>query len=160
MHFSDLSVQIHWGSHIGKQTHGDELFWHSDAENSLLHFCVTIRGSRTLHSMRALTEEGKVREVLEEQRPGDMYLSSSALMRHAPEYPATFGYGERIAAIQARFLYLTEELKAFRQTVGGDMSGWTSLTHILADTLSTAKIVSPSIAHIDDILKERRRRGE
>jgi len=154
-HFSDLSVQIHWGSHIGKATHGDELFWHSDAENSLLHFCVTVLGKRTLHSMRAPSVDGKVKEILEEQAPGGWYLSSSALINHAPEYPATDGYANRIAAIQARFIYLTEDLKAFRASVG-DGAGWSDLVKILSETLSTSSVVSPSVALVDSILNERR----
>ena len=82
-HFGDLSVQIHYGTAISH----DQLFWHSDAENSLLHLCLTVRGRRWLHSKRAASAEEMVQEVLEEQSPGSLYLSTSALINHAPEYP-------------------------------------------------------------------------
>lgn len=150
LHFSDLSVQIHYGSAI----RGGELFWHADAENSLLHFCLTVSGHRTLHSMRAAEESGTPKDLLEQLNPGDMYLSTSALMNHAPEYPAA-SYSSRIMAIQARFLYLTEDLKAFRKAGVGDGPGWNALVSIIADTLSTATLVSPTASLIDSILQER-----
>ena len=150
MHFSDISVQVHWGSAIKKQ----ELFWHSDAENSLLHLGISVKGSRILHSMRATTPTGQVTEVLETQNSGDFYLSSSALMNHAPEYPLASGYKDRIIAIQARFLYTTEELKAFRAQATPE--GWASLSHILAEVLSAADIRSPQMTDVEAIIKERK----
>jgi hypothetical protein len=150
-HFADLSVQIHWGSHIK----GPELFWHSDAENSLLHFCVTVSGKRILHSMRSLTVAGEVREVLEDVSAGDMYLATSTFMNHAPEYPAV-SFDNRIAAIQARFIYTTEELKAFRASGGPDSPAWRDLTKIITEQLSIAKLEVPSTALIDRIIAERR----
>ena len=103
----------------------------------------------------AFIVDGKVKEILEEQAPGGWYLSSSALINHAPEYPATDGYANRIAAIQARFIYLTEDLKAFRASVG-DGAGWSNLVKILSETLSTSSVASPSVALVDSILNERR----
>ena len=150
-HFADLSVQIHWGSHIK----GPELFWHSDAENSLLHFCVTVSGKRILHSMRSLTVAGDVREVLEDVSAGDMYLATSTFMNHAPEYPPVT-FDNRIAAIQARFIYTTEELKAFRASGGPESPAWRDLAKIITEQLSIAKLVVPSTALIDRIIAERR----
>jgi hypothetical protein len=82
-HFSDLSIQIHYGTAINDE----QLFWHSDAENSLIHLGLTIRGRRVLHSRRAERPDSLAAEVAEEQRPGSLYLSTSTLMNHAPEYP-------------------------------------------------------------------------
>lgn len=145
--FGDLSVQVHYGSHIG----GSELFWHCDAENSLLHFAITIRGTRTLHSKRCRTETGTPEDVLEEQRAGDVYLSSSSLMNHAPEYPATT-WDTRIVAIQARILYNTTDLKSFRKLKTD--AGWMALTTILSATLSTADFRVPSMEQVEEVLRE------
>ena len=82
-YFSDLSIQIHYGTAIND----DQLFWHSDAENSLIHLGLTVRGRRVLHSKRAEYPDALVAEVTEDQRPGSLYLSTSTLMNHAPEYP-------------------------------------------------------------------------
>ena len=38
-----------------------ELFWHNDAENSLLHLGISISGTRILHSKRANTESGYIK---------------------------------------------------------------------------------------------------
>jgi len=81
--FGDLSIQVHYGTAIG----GDELFWHSDAENSLIHLGLSIRGNRVLHSKRAEKPDEMVKELMEQQTAGDVYLSTSTLVNHAPSYP-------------------------------------------------------------------------
>ena len=149
MHFADISVQIHWGSQISKP----ELFWHSDAENSLLHLGLSVKGSRLLHSMRAITSTGAVREVLAPQQAGAAYLASSTLMNHAPSYPAT-SFQERIIALQARFLYTTEELKFFRAQATPE--SWAALSGILAEVLSTCELYQPTIANVDAVINERK----
>ena len=62
--FADLSIQIHFGE-------GNEAkfrnAWHSDAENSLIHLAITLRGNRTLHSKRSANSTGNVKEILEPQ---------------------------------------------------------------------------------------------
>lgn len=143
MHFADISVQMHWGSQISST----ELFWHSDAENSLLHMGLSIKGTRLLHSMRSLTPTGTVRQVTEPQTEGAVYLASSTLMNHAPSYPAV-NFNERIIAIQSRFLYTTEELKHFRQQATPE--SWSSLAAILAEVLSTTELHQPTIDDVDD----------
>lgn len=146
--FSDISIQLHYGSHI----HGDQLFWHSDAENSLLHFGLTISGYRILHSKRAKTESSTViTEVLEDQPPGTVYLSSSTLMNHAPEYPANT-WNDRIIAMQARIMYTNAQLKQFR-AVRTEKS-WAELTHILSHTLSQATLHLPTISNIQAVIDE------
>ena len=149
LHFSDLSVQIHFGPAWIK---GAELFWHNDAENSLLHFGVTLLGHRVLHSMRAATASTSPVEVREEQSPGDVYLSSSALMNHAPEY-LPCDYSNRTVAIQARFMYSTEELKLLRQQ--RTAAGWDALTDAIALTLSETDLALPNMNDVDAVLKER-----
>ncbi|EJK44185.1 hypothetical protein THAOC_37297, partial [Thalassiosira oceanica] len=97
-HFADLSVQIHYGEgNRPKLVSGAA--WHADAENSLLHLALTLRGERKLHTRRnrlASVRGGKLSpaEVVEGQSPGDLYLTSSTLVRHAPEFRTTT-YEER-----------------------------------------------------------------
>lgn len=50
-HFSDLSVQIHYGRGNKEKLDSGQA-WHTDAANSLLHFAITLRGERVLHSKR------------------------------------------------------------------------------------------------------------
>lgn len=94
-HFSDLSIQIHYGTAINNE----QLFWHSDAENSLVHLGLTVRGKRVLHSKRAEHPDALVEEVTEEQRPGSLYLSTSTLMNHAPEYPEVMSLSGSVMSI-------------------------------------------------------------
>jgi hypothetical protein len=144
-HFADLSIQIHYGR-------GNEptfkRAWHVDAENSLLHLAVTLRGNRTLHSRRRKTPFGDPDEVKEAQKAGDVYLSSSALMMHAPKFSDT-DYDTRVIAIHARILYTSTEVNAFR-AVRTDES-WESLTTILAENLAVAKIIIPTLEDIEQM---------
>lgn len=144
--FGDLSVQLHVGSAI----RDDELFWHSDAENSLLHLGLSIRGSRILHSKRAKTQMGEVDEVLEEQTAGDVYLSSSSLMNHAPEYPFS-SWDDRIIAMQARILYTTTDLKLFRALKTDE--AWEAMASVLAASLQNVQLNIPTISQIEDMMK-------
>ena len=56
-----------------------------------------------LHTKRAIDRNpnsADVDEILDSLVPGDVYLSSSSLVNHAPEYPAAFDWNDRILAIQ------------------------------------------------------------
>jgi len=121
-HFGDLSIQIHYGKR-NEQKLISGAAWHTDAENSLLHLAVTLRGSRVLHSKRIQSQSNSTllrqplknlvpQEILEQQNPGDVYLSSSTLMRHAPQFFDT-NYNTRVIAIHARILYTSEEVDHF-----------------------------------------------
>ena len=146
--FSDLSIQIHYGEGNAQNfPHG----WHVDAENSLLHLAVTLRGSRVLHSRRCAADHGPAEEVLQPQGPGDVYLSSSALMLHAPRFSYA-SYEDRVIALHARILYTTQELTLFRKYRTEE--SWKSLTHILSDTLSRADVQLPSLAQVQRISAE------
>ena len=128
-----------------------ELFWHNDAENSLLHFGMSIHGTRILHSKRAKTPSGIVNDILDTQSPGDVYLSSSTLVNHAPEYPNAT-WDQRIIAIQARILYNTSDLKLFRSI--HSEQGWMELTNIIANTLSASTLIIPTLSDIQQVMKE------
>ncbi|KAL7534153.1 hypothetical protein ACHAXR_005665 [Thalassiosira sp. AJA248-18] len=159
-HFGDLSIQIHYGQgNEDKLTSGRA--WHTDAENSLLHLAVTLRGRRVLHSKRMQTNANNstlrrptriqepMKEVLEEQEPGDVYLSSSTLMRHAPQFFDT-GYSTRVIAIHARFLYTSMNVDHFRRV--RTKASWDVLTNVLATTLAVANLQIPSLAQVESRL--------
>ena len=146
--FGDLSIQIHYGKG------NDETFasaWHTDAVNSLLHLAVTLRGTRVLHSKRRNTTVGPVDEILEPITAGDVYLSSSALMLHAPKFSDT-NYDSRVIAIHARILYTTEQLNAFYAALTDE--SWECLTSILAQNLATADLKIPNLRQIEQVEKE------
>lgn len=157
-HFGDLSIQIHYGSgNEQKLTSGQA--WHTDAANSLLHLAVTLRGHRVLHSKRTQpSNDSTIRrpvrgqqpvEVLEKQQPGDVYLSSSTLMRHAPQFFET-DYDSRSIAIHARFLYTSVEVNKFYNVRTNDC--WEKMTNVLANALSAADIQIPSLAQVESQL--------
>ena len=141
--FGDLSIQIHYGR-------GNEATfpraWHTDAENSLLHLALTLKGSRVLHTRRGNSSIGLIEEKLNLQSPGDVYLSSSTLMLHAPKFSDT-NYENRVVAIHARILYTSEELQQFRQM--HTMIGWENLVNIIANNLASADLKIPTINQIE-----------
>ena len=143
--FGDLSVQIHYGEGNDKRFGQG---WHVDAENSLLHLAVTFRGSRILHSKRCREDHGLADEILEPQHAGDVYLTSSALMVHAPKFFST-SFEDRVIAVHARILYTTAELQQFRKYKTEE--SWTSLTSILAEHLSRADVKLPNLRQVQMI---------
>lgn len=60
---------------------------------------ISVRGSRILHQKRSIQTNSKVQDMTEDQVAGDLYLSSSSLVVHAPEYP-NVTWEHRIIAIQ------------------------------------------------------------
>ncbi len=157
-HFGDLSVQIHYGRGNEEKLVSGQA-WHTDAANSLLHLAVTLRGHRVLHSWRIQSSNNSaIRrpiqgqhpvEVLEKQQSGDVYLSSSTLMRHAPQFFDT-DYESRSIAIHARFLYTSADVNKFYNVRTND--SWDKMTTIFANTLSTADIQIPSLAQVESQL--------
>lgn len=154
VHFGDLSIQIHYGKGNEAKLESGAA-WHTDAENSLLHLAITLRGSRVLHSRRTRGRDAALRkptqasqtpkEVLERQNPADVYLSSSTLMRHAPQFFDT-DYSERVIAIHARILYTTAEIDHFRSV--RTKKSWDKLTSVLANVLVAADLQMPSLAQV------------
>lgn len=142
---ADLSIQIHYGEGNDKTFNSA---WHTDALNSLLHLAITIRGRRVLHSFRSNTSTSLPIEILEEQIPSSIYLSSSALMKHAPKFYDT-NYDTRVIAIHARILYTTPEMKGFTNNITDN--GWYHLTRIIANTLSTENIKFPNLEQIKEV---------
>ena len=164
-HFGDLSVQIHYGKG-NQQKLSSGAAWHMDAANSLLHLAVTLRGHRTLHSKRIQgslnvtnpnirgkrqrqRQKQQFQEVLEDQHPGSVYLSSSTLMSHAPEFFDT-DHDTRSIAIHARLLYTSSQVNKLYQK--NTKESWNKMTNILATTLSHAQIRIPTLAQVESQL--------
>jgi hypothetical protein len=156
-HFGDLSIQIHYGQG-NEQKLKSGVAWHQDAENSLLHLSVTLRGERVLHSkrirrnlnkLRSLMKNEKPTEVLEVQQPGNIYLSSSTLMNHAPQFFDT-NYSTRVIAIHARILYTSSDVDYFRKV--RTKESWDKLTNVLANTLVAADLKVPTLAQVESYL--------
>ena len=162
-HFADLSIQIHYGKGNDQKLKSGAA-WHQDAENSLLHLAVTLRGERALHSKRIRRENDnnnnnhlrplakntrKESEIVETQRPGDVYLSSSTLMNHAPQFFDT-DYNTRVIAIHARILYTSEGVTHFRKV--RTKESWDKLTRVLANTLAVADLKVPTLAQVESQL--------
>eukprot|EP00956_Cyclotella_meneghiniana_P019832 scaffold34498_cov23-Cyclotella_meneghiniana.AAC.1 len=89
--------------------------------------------------------ELQLEEVFETQKPGNVYLSSSTLMNHAPQFFDT-DYKSRVIAIHARILYTSAEVNHFRKV--RTKQSWDKLTSILADTLAAADLSVPTLAQI------------
>ena len=120
---------------------------------------ITLRGSRTLHSKRIRIQSNSTTlrarrknsrqeptEILTTQKPRDIYLSSSNLMRHAPQFFDT-NYDARVIAIHARILYTSDEVNHFRKV--RTKESWDKLTNVLAETLSMAELRIPSLEQVE-----------
>ena len=96
--FSDLAIQIHYGTSIASNT----INFHFDQPNSVLHMALSLHGSRMVHSMRDDTV------TFIRQKSGDIYVTSPHYFIHGVEYPSC-KWEERVVAIQSRLLFLSHE---------------------------------------------------
>ncbi|MCP5104792.1 MAG: hypothetical protein GY950_15510, partial [bacterium] len=105
-YFSDLAVQIHFGSLVD----GENLGWHIDSRNSAIHLALSIRGRRDL--LVAYKNENGEKEIAEyPQEEGDAYVSNPCVAGHAVRYHQST-WDTRIIAVQCRILLTMEELTA------------------------------------------------
>eukprot|EP00455_Lapot_gusevi_P027167 TRINITY_DN2873_c0_g1_i2.p1 TRINITY_DN2873_c0_g1~~TRINITY_DN2873_c0_g1_i2.p1 ORF type:complete len:351 (-),score=36.04 TRINITY_DN2873_c0_g1_i2:42-1094(-) len=153
-HFSDLAIQVHYGSEVKDENLG----WHVDTINSILHCAVAISGRRALHSRWlevAQVQAGeKGTEHVHWQEPGAVYVSAPAFFGHSVEYIETPSYAERIIAIQARFAFPYETLSKWRVTRDADGKGWVLLSKIIASAIQRHSLVLPTLAQVRVILEE------
>lgn len=117
--FADVAAQVHLRDAIPDE----EVRYHVDRGNSLLHLAVSVRGHRTLHACGELVSDDDTlaaddvaaeaaeaaantashRPVIKfPQAPGDVYLSSPYLFPHGVEYPECATWDSRIIAVQCR----------------------------------------------------------
>lgn len=93
-HFADIAIQIHHGTQVS----GDNIFWHSDTVNSLLHMAITINGDRCLH-----TKTNKF-----PQHKNNVYVSSPWSFIHGVTYEEC-DQANKIIAVQCRFLMTQQD---------------------------------------------------
>jgi hypothetical protein len=103
--FADIALQIHAGGEVGSEDIG----WHQDGLNSILHMAVSIHGTRTLHTQLARTASGVYEEEATDQTGGDVYVSSPSAFRHGVRYPQIDQWSERVVALQCRLLLTMED---------------------------------------------------
>jgi hypothetical protein len=113
---------------------------------------ISVKGLRYLHLKRAQVFDGNVADGIEEQNSGDIYLSPSTLINHAPEFPGV-EWKDRIITIQSRLLYSTPELKEFRAKRTEE--SWYQLVSTIANVFSAHGLHSPSESLVDEILRNR-----
>lgn len=121
------------------------------------HLGISVNGQRDLHLKRATTFDGNVVDTIEPQTAGDVYLSPSALINHAPQYPTVEKWQNRIIAMQARLIYETPELKKFRAL--RTEASWYALVTIIAEVFGAHPLQTPSMSLIDSILQQRQQRN-
>jgi len=149
--FGDLAIQFHFGQRVGD----DDLGWHSDASNSILHMATAIHGKRALHSHRCkkITAKDTV-DIVEWQNPGDIYLSSPTFFMHSVEYPENPTWDTRIIAIQARFLVTSFDYNRIRGTRFQGGIPWRMLLSLVTLSLSEAKFIVPTLEQIKKMEEE------
>jgi len=138
--FADLACQIHYGTPIT----AENVNWHIDAPNSILHLATAIYGKRGLHFEHEFPddldemERPKRKKEFFWNEPGDVYLSSPHVFRHGVEYTRTKDYDDRIMAIQARFL-IKEYPEEDRKTVTTAVKNWLESKDIRLPNLTEIK---------------------
>lgn len=143
-HFADLAVQMHFGVEIKD----DNLAWHQDTINSMLHLALSVKGCRGLHLVHTTPDADDDQKHVEHQeyvanRAGDVYLSSPYTFRHAVHYPKTRDFSDRIIAVQARFLL---DMNTLTEDVGSQ--------HVITKWLEEAKIRLPTLTEVLEVAKK------
>mmetsp|Transcript_59907 Transcript_59907/g.151746 ORF Transcript_59907/g.151746 Transcript_59907/m.151746 type:complete len:291 (+) Transcript_59907:85-957(+) len=152
-HFADISVQIHWGEEVPRE----DIAWHIDAPNSLLHLAVGLRGRRALHARRRFNKQGAVSrnclvgptdesEVLW-QDTGSAYMSVPCCYPHAVEYTQA-DWEDSIVALQCRLLLNHDEL--FR-ALDADPQGATA-SAVFRHLQAAAGLSLPSLKEVEGIM--------
>lgn len=91
--FADLAIQFHTGAPITE----NDMRWHQDNPNSILHLAMSVKGNRMLH-LRSSDQRQRHRQV-----EGQFYIATPYSVEHAVEYFET-DWENRVIAIQARLL--------------------------------------------------------
>lgn len=103
--FADLAIQVHYGDAIEEE----EVIWHADGPNSILHLAFSVSGKRVLHyRTRPSQADMEITQSRLEQPKGSLYLSTPFAFPHGVEYPKPECWEERIIAVQCRTM-LTDD---------------------------------------------------
>ena len=79
--FADLAVQVHRGAAVPLE----EVSWHVDGPNSILHAALSIAGERRVHNV--VNCNGEARHSCDAQLPGDLYVATPFSAVHGVEFP-------------------------------------------------------------------------
>ena len=133
-HFADIAIQIHYGVEIST----DQISWHTDTVNSLLHLALSLNGRRSLHTKTSIMEQLK----------GNIYLSSSWSFVHGVSYDECTN-DDKIVAVQCRFLMTLEDWLTISEYVQNDKNK-KELIKLVTSVISSANIILPTI---DDLMR-------
>merc|ERR1711988_1473392 len=97
------------GVHCGTGVGSEDVGWHIDAANSMLHCAVSLQGQRTLVSRWATTPKGEKEQHDDEQEAGCVYISNPHSFLHGVIYPEV-GWDHRIIACQFCLLMTEEQI--------------------------------------------------
>lgn len=150
--WADLALQTHYGA-------DEPGIWHRDGANSLLHLAVSVRGTRALLSV----DDGRHTRAAPrraELAPGSAYLTAPALFPHAVEYVGARTHGDRVLAVQARFLTSGDEFDALEGARRGAPAEWAAIAGAISGALTAAGgLRLPSLAAVRAALAELRAPG-
>lgn len=102
--FCDVSYQIHSMHGIGK----NDVMWHNDGHNSMLHLGMSICNKRLLYYMK----NNKQQQCW--QRPGSIYLATPNIMSHGVQYPSTTAQNP-IVSLQCRIELTHKQLSILNE---------------------------------------------
>jgi hypothetical protein len=138
--FADLAVQIHFGDEVN----GENLAWHCDAANSLLHMALSIKSKRALH-IKSYVDLDKQENIVHWNEESSVYVSSPFAFIHAVEYPET-SFENRIIAVQARLLLSRKEYCDIKFD-----ADWNPVLHVISWFLNKYPLKMPQMQDIISI---------
>jgi len=147
---ADLAVQVHWGEPVT----GSDVNWHIDGPNSMIHFGLSIRGKRSLHTKTALSQTSKLEDEIEkelQQSAGNAYLATPSMVRHGVEYYQC-DWKDRVIAIQCRMLLMDEDRNEYVNSFG-DSDSLLKTTEIVAKFFMDADVQMPTLDDVKMVLK-------
>lgn len=145
--FADLAIQQHWGS-------DEPGIWHNDGVNSLMHFALSVRGSRALLSEFSKTSDpaANLQVRRDDMGQGDCYLTTPALFSHAVQYHDAPTYESRIIAVQFRLLGTITKLGALECRGSPE---WLKVSEVINEVLRGAGALAlPTQALLESVLEE------
>ena len=151
--FTSVAIQLHWGSAVA----GDNLNWHVDAPNSLLHLGVSLHGRRALHSLLRPEPEVEAVEVVDVLDAGSVYLTTASAFLHAPAYPRS-SFAERTIAVMCRLVITDAEAILFDKYSNIDDFNFT-LTSIAA-VIAGGELLLPSASRLQECATDLMRSDE
>lgn len=141
---TDLVIQIKYGDSVN----GDNLRYHVDTFNSMIHMGVSLAGERTFYT-KHVTEEGHITDYSTIQSPGCVYLSSPQAYKHCIGHK-TITREERYVAIMCRVLMTPEEYSdIYRQKEEHE-----SCLDEIAAVMKENEFILPTLEEVTKVMKK------